>query len=365
MNHLIPFCGRILAALLVPATLLVPAAGNGPGAENSSRFQEVFHRVSPQGDLTSLLRWIDADPEPGDPPLLVQARERFGAGACPRPEPTGIALLDDLRAAYWSYWREALRGEVRAGSERERIERAVGAVLDSHGIAVGEEESPLDRARAALEAEGLHALGGMTLPHFDLLVWRGHVPETYTVDLGDTTVAVRIVFMSDFLSYGWSHFATFGRSFPGGWATSEALFCMAESYDRISESFRISYLKHEARHFADYIRFPGLGQIDLEYRAKLTELAFADSSLYEILESFEAAADPNPRSPHALAALAVVEDMRGRLGMAAGRPAWGGASRKAIHEAAVEVLARHSRALVATGADTVSGLIEARYTEGR
>ena len=93
---------------------------------------------------------------------------------------------------------------------------------------------------------------------YDLFLWREQHERTYDIDLGDTRVNVKVVFMDDFLSHGWSSFATLGHARAGGWATREALFCKAEDYDVESESFKISYLRHEGRHFADYKQFPAL-----------------------------------------------------------------------------------------------------------
>ena len=63
-------------------------------------------------------------------------------------------------------------------------------------------------------------------------------------------------------------------------ASSNGLFAIGDC-DRTSETFLVSYLKHEARHFADTLDFPNLSGADLEYRAKLTELAFACGTSFE------------------------------------------------------------------------------------
>src|SRR4029077_9164441 len=63
-----------------------------------------------------------------------------------------------------------------------------------------------------------------------------------------------------------------------GWATAMTLYAVRSAYDIESESFRVSYLAHEAQHFADYGRFPKLARPEREYRAKLTELAEAQAT---------------------------------------------------------------------------------------
>ena len=54
----------------------------------------------------------------------------------------------------------------------------------------------------------------------------------------------------------------------------DTLYCVEWAYAPDTENFEVSYLKHEAQHLADFQRFPGLPSAELEYRAKLTELAF-------------------------------------------------------------------------------------------
>jgi hypothetical protein len=184
---------------------------------------------------------------------------------------------------------------------------------------------------------GLHHIGGMTRPHFDLMLWSRQDTTRYDVELTDGRREVAVIFVGDFLVKGWSEFATIGRASTGGWATSNALFCLVDDYDLDSENFRVSYLQHETRHFADYEVFPALDQIELEYRAKLTECAFAVETLPRVLASFSARAERNPAAPHSFANDAVVRHLsrevfrrglRGRGVPLAGRRRGAGARRR-------------------------------------
>jgi hypothetical protein len=199
------------------------------------------------------------------------------------------------------------------------------------------------------------------------MLWARQDTTRHDVELTDETRPVTVVMVGDFLVKGWAEFATFGRASTGGWATDDALFCLADDYDLDSEKFRISYLKHETRHRADYDRFPALEQIDLEYRAKLTELAYADTSLFSVLETFLHNAQPNPAAPHAYAADALVRDLSGVL-FDAKRPddpeRWRKVAPARIHRAARELLARNTAALEAAGASTVTGVIYSSAPSG-
>jgi hypothetical protein len=212
-----------------------------------------------------------------------------------------------------------------------------------------------------VEAEGLHFQGGVTLPHFDLMLWSREEPKTFECELTDTAQSVEVVFLGGFLEHGWTHYATFGRSSTGGWATRERLYCLRDSYDLASERFLVSYLKHEARHFADYTRFPALEQIDLEYRGKLTELAFAKATLFELLASFAANAARNPAAPHSFANHCVLRDLsRELLGeevLDGTDPRWRESGAELVHGAARALLELHSDRLTDAGAATTTGIL--------
>lgn len=153
-----------------------------------------------------------------------------------------------------------------------------------------------------IESKGFHTTGfGKNGKFYDFLVWKTMDPTTYTIDLIDKTQAVTVYFMKDFLSLGWMEYARLGERYPGGWATDEALYCVAKGYDISSEKFKVIYLKHEAQHFSDYKQFPGLPSRDLEYRGKLIEMAFCKTELYNRFLYFlnNAKNDPTNAHPHA------------------------------------------------------------------
>jgi hypothetical protein len=173
------------------------------------------------------------------------------------------------------------------------------------------------------------------------------------VVLRDTTQTVTVNFLDDFVSQGWAHFATFDHHGTGGWADRNALYCIRAHYDLNSERFLISYLKHEARHNADYQRYPNLVGADLEYRAKLTELIFADSTQHTLLKHFSARANAETDSPHPLANWHVVNDLAQALGQA-GAPInsedWQSQDPDSIRSAAGVLLKRHDKRLQAAAA---------------
>jgi hypothetical protein len=309
-----------------------------------------------QGDLLRARIRFEATPDsalaPAERELVQRFRERFVLRTEEPPLPDDPFARDVVRA-YQDYWTRSLLRELAADEGEAFLRAALERGLARHRVAARDSADAFDRMGVELARRGFHHLGGVTLPYFELMLWSGQDTTRYDVELGDTVQPVDVVFLSDFAVRGWAHFATFGRASTGGWATENALFCLREDYDLDSEKFLVSYLQHEARHFADYARFPELEQIDLEYRGKLTELVFARDSQRSLLEHFESAGAPNEAAPHSYANWAVTKD----VGRALGGVAWRDADAETIRRIARELLEANTAELVAAGADTVRRVV--------
>lgn len=165
-----------------------------------------------------------------------------------------------------------------------------------------------------LNSNGYMTTGfGKTGKLYDLLVWKTANDTDYTFNLHDEETKVKVIFMENFVTLGWEEYATFGKLYPGGWATKEALYCVKSAYDINSENFKISYLAHESRHFADYQLFPKLKSADLEYRAKLTELSLLSETLFKIIDFFITNANYESDIGHSVANYCVMRDMSEKL----------------------------------------------------
>ncbi len=171
-------------------------------------------------------------------------------------------------------------------------------------------------------------------PFRSLLVWRSQKIEKFQVPLIHKTQVVKVVLLDKFIEFGWLHFATFGKYYVGGWAKKDALYCVLPAYKKSlnGESFRVSYLTHEAQHFSDYKRFPKLSQTDLEYRAKLAELVAAKKTT-RLLMKFRSEAKNDPKFPHSHAAWRVINDLN---------------TKGSIQDEASRILREHSHALSST-----------------
>ena len=195
--------------------------------------------------------------------------------------------------------------------------------------------------KTQLEARGYHALFGVTAPLREFMLWRVQDDRTYDVDLPGGREAVHVSMLDGFISFGWLGFATCDYLHNGGWATPERLFAVHTDYDLESEAFRVSYLAHEGQHFADYRRFPGLEQPELEYRAKLVEIATAQTTLYDLLADFQQATGANRSTPHPWANAQLITNLGINVldGVPPSVDAWKKVSSDRLHAAARQLLA--------------------------
>jgi hypothetical protein len=343
--------------------LIVLSLGNPDMAEAGSQLHRRYISHALQGQLSPLVGELtnaDSNLSEEDSRLIEQFLARFGPdGQVEEPE-TDLPLVRDIVVTYREYWSDVLLHEYTKEECEGMITARVRRVLEEHGILCADTVSPLQKVVEEFEKRGYQALTGVTLPHFDLLAWGSNEAVDYKIQLTDDTMTVRVYFMRDFVSYGWSHYATFGVAYPGGWAGDNALYCMSKDYDRSGEKFVISYLKHEGRHFADYMRFPKLQQTDLEYRAKLTELAFADSTLYTLIERFSTNAARNGEAPHSLANHELISRLSRAIfdqDFVEDPDRWRSVDISRIHQEACRLLALSTQDLTEAGADTVQGLI--------
>lgn len=240
---------------------------------------------------------------------------RFDSNA-PKPAQTGLdEWTSKVLGAYQDYWSRVMLGTVTAKAGERELARAL-APLAGLGAKKGlfvEMHTLEPKLEEQLRARGYYALFGMTTPLREFMLWRMQTDQTYMVELPGGRESVRVVMLDDFISLGWEGFATCGRSHIGGWTKPDRLYCVRSSYDLDSETFRVSYLGHEGQHFADNRRFPHLKQPELEYRAKLVEIAYADTTLHELLLAFSGNTSGSQKLPHSYANHRLMTDLSNAL----------------------------------------------------
>lgn len=156
---------------------------------------------------------------------------------------------------------------------------------------------------------GFFALFGIVSPFRSLMVWKKESSKIYQVKLPERKQTVNVIFLEQFLELGWLHYATFGKYYVGGWAKKNSLYCVKQAYNLESPKFKVHYLAHEAQHFLDYKVFPKLKQVDLEYRAKLAELALTRSTT-KFITKLKSEAKNDSTVPHSLAAYHILKNIK-------------------------------------------------------
>lgn len=264
---------------------------------------------------------------------------------------TGDLLADQVLEIYRDYWTRVLMGDLTDQQGKDFLESALRTTLEAEVDDVGNPGKPVaiyDRLVKALRARGFHVLEADAPPLRDLFLWKNEQSRKFSVRLTDSTEQVNVIFMTDISSLGWKEFATLGLVSTTGWVEEERLYCVDWAYDRQSENFDVSYLKHETRHLADFQSFPGLTSTQLEYRAKLTELAFASKTMIRLLNDFTQKSAPNPESPHAYANFLVTRDIFQKLynkPFPESADPWSGVRAQRVNRAAMSLLEAHSQGL--------------------
>lgn len=156
---------------------------------------------------------------------------------------------------------------------------------------------------------GYQLLTGLTNGYYGPYVWKETEPQTFDVELPETTHTYRINMLRGFIMRSWMDYLTFGEKGTGGWTSPDGTInCVEKAYDVNSERFKVSLLKHEAQHAEDLGRRPDMKSQDLEYRAKLVELIYTEGQ--GLLEKFCNEADPEKTDDgHALASARIKSEM--------------------------------------------------------
>lgn len=268
-----------------------------------------------QANLLTALRSLKrAAPGNGIRALQDKVRARFEE----QTEVPSISSRDEfVRAvvsAYRLYFHRALLVPRRRAWAESQLFRDLSTLIGGKRRSDPQAWLNLEKSiQKKLKHRGYHSLLGRVTPLRSLLIWRSQRETEFKVHLAESTQTVRVFLLDDFVELGWLHYATFGKYHVGGWAGDKALYCVLPAYRGGigSEKFRKSYLSHEAQHFSDYSRFPGLSQSDLEYRAKLAELVAATHPR-RLVDKFAREAKNDLSLPHCHAAHRVVTALAGR-----------------------------------------------------
>lgn len=313
---------RTLALACLIACAGLPAVVSAAGRESTPAAKQAIgasFSALLQGDSHAALQALDAVPADQFGDYAAQYRAcmhgRFDRSGPPWID-SGIddPFVRDVLWAYQAYWWHALAApaqrDAQAGALLQRLRALVGP--DADGARDFEALEPI--LSKQLLAHGYHALQGETSPLRELMLWRKEEVREYDLALPEGPQHVTVHLLDDFAAWGWTHYARCGLGSNGGWTTDDAIYAVKPGYpDLDGEKYRVSLLGHEGQHFADKQRWK-LESWELEYRAKLTELALADRTSHELLVAFGQAHGADKSSPHAYANERALAAIRRQLG---------------------------------------------------
>lgn len=221
------------------------------------------------------------------------------------------SLITSVVEVFIDYWLRSLLKEV---SIEEGDKFLLSNLQKLSCINYGSDTDPeleeiLENLKKAINNEGYYCQIGRVKPFINFMLWKSEEAVSYDVELFDCKEKIEVKMMDNFKLLGWAGFATLNSLYVGGWADKKRLYCVKPAYDLSSEEFRISYLAHEARHFSDYKKFPKLSQLDLEYRAKLTELILSEKTFSDVLDKFENEMSPDETNPHSFSSYLIFENL--------------------------------------------------------
>lgn len=262
--------------------------------------EELALNAALQADVADALRHLGDESRAPEESWRGRMVSRFGSA-----ERTPVGRFDDvlvgsLVEAFQDYWWNSLLKPAARENHEDRLVVKLQQLSEStEDVFLEELEARLSQSLSDL---GCHALFGRTAPLRELMLWRDQQTENRAVVLPEGTVDCRVEILDDFVSMGWTDYATCGLRGAGGWATPTSLFVVAPRYSSLDDEwFSVHFVAHEAQHLLDLRRFPAIEAWELEYRAKLAELSLATCIQPSILSRFLEDQSDDSRSPHGFA----------------------------------------------------------------
>lgn len=291
--------------------------------------------------------------------IVEKYKERFSSEY---PRNRSESYVNRIIDTFRRYWHKGLLSEFEQEEGFQWVFGELSPLAKERGFEVSKfSEDEFERMAKflmnELKKDGFYSIIGRVKPFLNIMVWKNEYEKDYSVELGGSAPQnVKVLFMDDFLELGWGAYATFDILYVGGWAKKDKLFCVKPAYDLKSENFAVSYLGHEARHFADYKLFPKLDQLDLEYRAKLTEILLSESTYEDVLDKFFHEQKKDIKNPHAFSAHLIMTKLSERLGVDNDLPSLHSASKVAVKSTVKAMLAEHSDLVTKNGAESTESV---------
>jgi len=261
--------------------------------------------------LNALSQVTEDELSPHDKAFHSCATQRLdGSNMAPTQELTS-GLAQEILSIYRTYWTDAIMDNDGRDDAEQNLARQLTNLLQ-----IEDPDAIETTITERLQSDGLYVLMGRTGKLRELMIWTSQIEEQETVQLPEGEVSTRVFYLNNFVSAGWSNYFSCDTLGTGGWAKSDGLYVVVPGWKSLNdERFRVSLLAHESQHFQDYSRFPDLAGWELEYRAKLVELALADSGQDQLIRHFTGNQGEDDSDAHSYANRKVLADLRTHLGL--------------------------------------------------
>jgi hypothetical protein len=281
-------------------------------------------------------------------------RARFAEDAKDEPDATLPPFVQEAWRTYRSYWRAVAWQRMPLSEAEAALRKSLVALLGTRNLSIPGDESLEDvslRVKAEIETLGMYALTSVTNPYYELMLWRYEEDRIFDVPLVEGNQRARVSFTSEYVERGWLGFLTCNALHTGGWATRERIVQVGSlNSTTTSDSTFQTNLDHEAQHFADFIHFPAREQPELEYRAKLSQIALAKTPSLALTQAEKFLGTnlvPRDTAPHSFAEFWLEKHLRARMSEAALKT-----DGSQLQDLAKELILHTSAALRKAGATT-------------
>jgi len=185
--------------------------------------------------------------------LLEQYQARFAPDTGKNEYGPDDTLASKTVAVYQDYWRAALTHFASSSEAERQLRSELSQLLSEEFPGYEPGKDVFDQLQQALTGQNLGYSLGQTTPWRDLYIWNRHTQRSFAVELTDRVEQVNVTL--------------------------------------------------------DFREFPGMTEAHMEYRAKLTELAFAGNRVSGLLRQFANNGVADSPSPHAAANFQVSHDI--------------------------------------------------------
>ncbi len=220
-----------------------------------------------------------------------------------------LESIEYIIHSYEKYWHKSLLDIKKLKKYEKDLEQSIQEWLLFNFKTKSTNKNCYDKLSNAIHQKGFKCLTGRVSHLQELEIWKKERKQIFNIKLLESKQKVNVVFMDDYITYGWMDYATCGASKVGGWAKKNALYCNSGEYKINTENFTVSYLAHEAQHFADFKRFKKIDFYALEYRAKLSEIINSKRITKKLITRFHSQSSKDRHSYHHYASYKLISNL--------------------------------------------------------